>query len=57
MIEKCTDQADAMCQVTEKREQRWLSMEEAEGFMRAYERGDRGVPFQSEADGSAIAEQ
>jgi len=47
----------AMCQVTEKREQRWLSMEEAEGFMRAYEQGDLGVPFQSEADGSAIAEQ
>jgi hypothetical protein len=32
-------------------------MEEAEGFMRAYEQGDLGVPFQSEADGSAIAEQ
>jgi hypothetical protein len=32
-------------------------MEEAEGFMRAYEQGDLGVPFQSEADSPAIAEQ
>jgi hypothetical protein len=47
----------AMCQVTENREQRWLSMEEAEGFMRAYEQGDLGVPFQSEADSPSIAEQ
>jgi len=34
----------AMCQVTESREQRWLSMEEAEGVMRAYEQNDLGVP-------------
>jgi hypothetical protein len=32
-------------------------MKEAEGFMRAYEQGDLGVPFNSEPENPAMAEQ
>lgn len=47
----------AMCHVVEGRDQRWLSTEEAERFMRSYEHGSLGTPLEGEAGNPAVSKR